>query len=82
MKKITNDVKFSERPETMFAKLQRLKYKEEPPLIPLPVCPRLMKYILKIHNFNFRGNNLSLMEQSLERAKNKSRIIANNNPEY
>ena len=32
IKKIAADIKFTERPETMFAKLQRLKIKDEPPI--------------------------------------------------
>jgi hypothetical protein len=32
VKKISADIKFTERPETIFAKLQRLKIKEEPPI--------------------------------------------------
>ncbi len=43
IKKIAADIKFTERPETMFAKLQRLKIKDEPPIDMKNACKRLLK---------------------------------------
>jgi hypothetical protein len=43
VKKLAADITFTQRPETMFARIQRLRLKEEPNLSLIPACSRIAR---------------------------------------